>query len=380
MRVPPLASAASSLALTLLLAAGPLACGEKDAGSSASSSTASSTTASASSQGGATSATPADDGKEASGQDSAGPRDLGQGGGGRPKSNNPAPTSTGAPQAGLTPIAVVAAEGKAVVLAEGRRATLRMDPSQTYWNGKDLLLRFREGQRVYGKGDATWWQPGAMPASAANIGDVLQASGQLGTWLEVETLHSGQHRVWANVSGQRHRLGIFKQAPTASVLLLSPDGAAVGTASPRLGKASGFQYEEGGAARDALPADAAAVAEVAPDKAEALAWRTDLALLRGGEVQTSWSRMLDLDRDGQAEGVVCVTGGKDEQDCYVVDTVDGARRYFGLSGFLPKAGGPQPRAFTYKDGAYVMLVVSGGRAPLWVARYDGTRFLAEDVR
>ncbi|MCK6503717.1 hypothetical protein L6R53_10010 [Myxococcota bacterium] len=369
MRAPALACAASFL--TLALAAGPLACGEKDAGTPASSAAASASAGAATEAGGP---------PKASGQDSAGPRDLGEGGARRPKSNNPAPTSTGVPAAGLAPIAVVAAEGKAVVMAEGRRATLRMDPAQTFWNGKELLLRFHDGQRVYGPGDATWWQPGEVPASAANIGAVLQASGQLGTWLEVETLQSGQHRVWANISGQRHRLGIVKQAPTASVFLLAPAGTSGGTASPRLGKASGFQFDGAGAAQDALPTEAEAVAEVAPDKAQALAWKTDLALLRGGAVETTWSRMVDLDRDGQAEGLVCVSGGKDDQDCYVVDTVDGAPRYFGLTGFQVKAGGAQPRAFTYKDGTYLMLVAGGEKSALWVARYDGTRFLSEGVR
>ena len=365
----------SALLLSALLTTSSTACGEKD-GEKAPATTPSSTAASTS-----TGPAAASGKKPAASGDSAGPRDLDAGqGGGRPKTNNPAPTSTGTPSAGLSPIAVVAAEGKAVVMSEGRRATLRMDPTQTFWDGKHLLLSFRDGQRVYGPGDAIWWQPGQVPGHAANLGAVLQASGQLGSWLEVETLQSGQHRVWANISGQRHRLGIFKEAPTASVLLLAPTGAAVGAASPRLGKASGFQFDGSSAPKDALPTDATAAPDVVPDKDQAQAWRTELSTLRGAEVTATWSRMVDMDRDGEAEGVTCVTGGKDDYDCYVVESQDGNRRYFGLTGFEVKAGGTAPRAFTYKDGTYLMLLAGAESPALWVARYDGTRFLAEGVR
>lgn len=314
--------------------------------------------------------------------DSAGQRTLETGERGtRPKNSNPAPTSLGSPAPGLTPIAVVLVEGKAVILSEGRRATLRMDPSSTWWDGKDLRLAHHGGMRIYGQGDATWWQAGEVPANLANLGGLLQASGQLGTWVEVETLKSGQQRVWANVSGKRQRLGIFKEAPVASIYLLSPAPKAEGTESTRLGKASGFAFDAQGQPQRTIPTGATAIAPKAPPAADLDQWKADLGKLRGADVTPTWSAAVDLDRDGKDEGAICVTGGKDDTDCYVVDLREGALRYYGLSSMKLAAGAPAPLAFSYREGVYLMHVAgTAERASLAVARYDGVRFVAEGVR
>lgn len=300
----------------------------------------------------------------------------------KPETNNLAPTSVEVPKDGTQPIAVVLVDGKAVVLAEGRRASLRLDPAKTYWTGKELALVYNEGLKVFGQGDATWWQPTAVPEGAKSLSDLLAAEGKLGTWVEVETLKSGQKRVWLNVGGKRSRAGIFKTDPTSSISLMAPPPTKVGQESISLSKASGFVYEEG-QPKNTPPTSAEAVPVKAPDDATKAQWTADLTKLRGAATTLTWATTIDLDRDGTEEGVACAQGGKDDHHCYVVEKTDTATRYHGVSSmrFNGGASSAAPQTFSLRGGNYVMHATgSGTTASLWVARYDGSVYLVEGVR
>jgi len=280
-------------------------------------------------------------------------------------------------------VALVLADGKAVVMSEGRRASLRMQPDQTRWTGATMAVSYNGGVRMYGADEATWWQPGAAPANSQLLSDMLAAAGQLGDWVEVESLKTGQKRVWANVSGKRDRVGIFKVAPQASLYLLVPAPASEGKEATRMMKSSGFQFDDQGRSRNVIPTGATAAPVQAAPAASMKAWATELSTLRGAATTITWSTLLDLDRDGTDEGVLCVKGGKDDSDCYVVDDKDGVHRYFGLTNlkFAGGAAAQAPLAFTTPTGTYVMLSADvGDNHALWVARYDGHRYLVEGVR
>lgn len=322
----------------------------------------------------ATAATPASDG----------PRTMeAQEGGDRPETNNLAPTSVEVPKDGSQPIAVVLVDGKAVILAEERRGGMRVDPAKTYWTGTQLVMVHNEGLKVFGPGDSTWWQPTAVPEGAKSLAELLAAEAKLSTWVEVETLKSGQRRVWVNVGGKRSRAGIFKTDPTSSVSLLAPPTTKTGKESLRLSKASGFVFDDGGQPTNVPPTTAQAVPVKAPDAATTAKWTADLTKLRGAAVTLTWATQIDLDRDGVDEGVVCTKGGQDDQHCYVVETSAAVTQYHGLSSmrFSGGSSAEAPQTFALRGGHYVMHATgSGDAAALWVARYNGGEYLVESVR
>ncbi|NOY27446.1 MAG: hypothetical protein GXP62_16390 [Oligoflexia bacterium] len=244
-------------------------------------------------------------------------------------------------------------------------------------------MTYHDGLRIFSQTDLTWWQPGALPASAANLGTVLSGSNQVGDWVEVETLKAGQKRIWVNVGGKRSRLGIFKTDPTASIYLLSPPPPHVGRASIRLSKASGFAFDDAGAPQNTVPKGATALPLKAPDPDTKAQWSRDLSKLRGAATTITWATLLDLDQDDADEGFACVAGGADDQDCYVIEPTQAAPHYLGVS-TMRFDGGPAdaaPKAFKKGQGIYVMHATgSGDTARLWVARYDGGGYIVEGVR
>lgn len=312
-----------------------------------------------------------------------GSRDLDSAGSGeRPSNSNPNPSTASSSGAGVVAIAVVQVGEQAVVMSEAQRATLRMDIARTHWTGSDLALTHNDGTRFWSHGDASWWQPGPPPAGSTPLAQLLGAVTEPATWLEVESLGTGKKRVWANIDGKRQRVGIYDKDPGAAMILQSKAPAKVGQESPRLSRASGFTYDASGKPQSAPPSEGKELPATAPSAEERAAWEADLAKLRGAAVTTTWSGSLDLDRDSVAEGVICLTGGKDDNHCYVIDTVDGTRRYHGLGSMTYKGeGGVAPVAFTLRDGVYLMQAAGTAENPVvWVGRFDGQRYTVDGVK
>lgn len=305
------------------------------------------------------------------------------GSGEKPANSNPNPTSASSAGQGTVALAVVQVGTQVVVVGETQRATLRMDLARTWWTGADLAVTYNDGTRIWSHGDATWWQPGAPPADSKPLAELMSASTEPAPWLEVESLGSGKKRVWANIDGKRQRVGIFDTEPTASLILQSKSGAATGKESARLTRASGFSYDASGKPQSAPPNEGKELPAAAPSAEERGAWEADLTKLRGAAITTTWSNTADLDRDGQAEGLICVTGGKDDQHCYAVDTVGGVRRYYGLGSMTYKGGegSVAPLVFTLREGVYVMQAAGTAENPVvWVGRFDGQRYLVEGIK
>jgi len=111
-------------------------------------------------------------------------------------------------------------------------------------------------------------------------------------------------------------------------------------------------------------------------------WVSDIGQIRSGEVSIDQAIMVDLDRDGQTEAVVCVSGGTGEENCFVVDTVGDERRYFGLN--LGAKGDAPLMAFAVLDGHYISWVGRINRSTretdkdkLFIVRFDGGGYVTE---
>lgn len=310
-----------------------------------------------------------------------GTREIEMGGGTRPPNSNPNPESARS-QAGAVAMAVVLVGEKAVVVTESQRAVMRLDLERALWTGNELALSQNGGTRIWGHGDATWWQP-SPAAGTVPLKDAVASAKDAATWLESETLPNGKRRIWATIDGKRERLGIFDADPAGAAILQSKPVPLAGKEAPRLNRSAGFSFGADGAPQAAPPKDATAQAIAAPSDAQRAAWLEELGRLRGGTITLTWASTLDLDRDGAAEGVACVAGGKDDDNCYVVEEVDGGRRYYGLGALSVPAGEArlQPVAFTLKEAPYLLQAVGDAQNPVvLVSRFDGGRYVTDSIK
>lgn len=275
----------------------------------------------------------------------------------------------------------VLSAGKVDIVSDRRDASIRMDPTQLWWSPSGLEQEAKGGVRWYGADDGSYWRAGAVRPGSQRLSDLLALPGKVGSWVEATDRGNGRFLAIANLSGRQNRIGMLPAAPESSIVLVVPLAARQGQESRRLGKAHGFQFAEGGGPLNVLPTGATALPIEAPSAADKKAWTADLTMLRGAAPTLTWATMVDLDRDGQKEGALCVTGGKDDQACYVVDTVDGVRRWHGLSTLRWDGGDAvaAPLAFTQGDGTYLMHVPAA-RPVLLLARWTGSAYMVESVR
>ncbi len=281
-------------------------------------------------------------------------------------------------------MAAIGAQGQVSLVSPLRKANMRVAATELVWTPRGFERRTGGGVRVWAADDATWWRPGELSKDAQTLADLLSLAGGVGDW--VETRPQGPTRVlaYATVAGQRQRVGVLAGPPDGSIVLMVTPGSGPGTESRRLAKNHGFQFDDAGTPRNVIPTGATALPLDPPDADMSKLWTSELTSLRGAAPTITWATQLDLDRDGSKEGALCVTGGKDDQDCYVVDTVDGVRRYYGQQTLHFEGGdaASAPLAFQHGDGVYIMHVPGGAQARpvILLTRWDGSTYLTQSVR
>ncbi|MCB9779515.1 MAG: hypothetical protein H6742_13210 [Alphaproteobacteria bacterium] len=296
----------------------------------------------------------------------------------------PIPAAVDRVDDGATAVGIVGLGDQAVLVSKGRQATLRVPAADTRWNGWALERRQGKGIKVVGVTETQWWRPGDFSADASTLADMLAEKGSVDDWVETQPVGTqGAQRIHVNLDGRKERLGISDSAPT-STLFLQPKVPVQGgtTAAARLSRTSGFQKADDGSWAASPPTGAEAVAADTGTAEQTATWTADLADQRGAPVKIAWSQVLDLDRDGAAEAVVCVTGGEADDDCYVYDQIDGERRYHGLTGM--RLGAVSPFAFTIEGAPYLAHVPpqpegSPPRPAMSILRWDGTRYALEGI-
>jgi hypothetical protein len=150
-----------------------------------------------------------------------------------------------------------------------------------------------------------------------------------------------------------------------------------GTSTPTVADELSWPREEG-LPLPTLPDGMTEIHSLATPAQEAI-WLADIGEIRGGEVTLRQSLVVDLDRDGEAEGAVCVSGGKGDYTCFLVDDVGTERRYFGLN--LGLMGDSPLMAFANDEGHYLAWVGRLNRSrsetdtsKLHLVRFDGGGF------
>lgn len=298
---------------------------------------------------------------------------------------SPAATADAAPPpTRFAPVAAIGAQGQVSIVSPLRKANMRADAKELYWTPRGFERRVGSGVRVWAADDATWWRPGDLSPDARSLADLLAMSGGVGDWVESRPQGPTRMLVYANIAGQRERVGVLPGPPDSSIVLMVPPGGGPGKESRLLARNHGFQFDDEGKPLHVVPSGATALPLAPPDDALARTWTSDLAGLRGATPTITWATKLDLDRDGQDEGALCVTGGKDDQDCYVVDETAGTRRYYGLSTMRFEGGdaATAPLPFRHGDGVYIMHVPSGpqARPVILLARWDGSTYRTQSVK
>lgn len=298
----------------------------------------------------------------------------------QPAAQQPA-TTKATPTTPLHPVGVVASKDRISLVSHLRRGNVALDPAELRWSPTGFERSYRGGITWMGADDTTWWTMAQPSPTSQPLPDLLKMAGGVGSWVEATDRGNGRFLTVAMISGQRARVGMLDGGPTASIMLLAPTPTPHGTESRTLTRSHGFTVSGDGVPANTIPKDATALPRKAPSDDQAGTWKAELGKLRGAEVKLTWSTLLDLDRDGQDEGAVCVSGGDDEHDCYVVDDQDGQRRWYGLS--TMEYGGDKdaeaPLAFQHGSGVYLMQAVPE-RKLLLHARWTGTDYVAASVK
>lgn len=284
---------------------------------------------------------------------------------------------------------VYQAKDEALIWSESRSGTRGTKVDQSFWLGTGYAIRENEAYR-YSLADGVDYLSltaptgaGVQPMSAVVAGSTQAPPAY--AW-SVEVAPNGFHRVFIKPPvGERQRIGMYPDAPSAPTWLEATLPAAT-NAAPPLSKSSGWLALEGGAPgfQNVLPQGATPLATTdAPPEALA-AWAQVLPKLRGGAVEIKLAKVADLDRDGAPETFLCVSGGRNAP-CYVVDKAGEEERFYVTT--LPWDGtnpALQPLFFQIGADAYVALAEppsdTGKAGALSVVRFNGAGFLTDTLR
>lgn len=290
-----------------------------------------------------------------------------------------APAASAAPVR-LEPVGVVDSSARASFVSAKQRATLGLDPKEVRWSPAGLERIYNGGVQWFGADGTSFWHPGTPDARSQSLVDLLAMAGGVGSWVETADRGNGRVLTTANLGGQRHRVGMLAGGPTASIVLMVPTAPPHGVESRVLARSHGFKFAADGTPTNAVPDGATALPVEAPSAEQTAAAVKDLGSLRGAAVTVTWSTRVDLDRDGAKELALCVTGGKDSTDCYVLDEQQGQRRYYGLSAIKGKSGdtAAAPLPFQHGEGVYLMQAIPDRKVIVHV-RWTGTEYEAPVV-
>jgi hypothetical protein len=273
--------------------------------------------------------------------------------------------------------------------SDSRTGMLSMDTDKLAWSPNGFESPDLGGTKVLAPGGAQYWRFTPGKVKTTPIKDLYAAPGAAPEGYAISADPGKANRIEVTMRGPEGRyirVGLFPEAPTATTWLqgVLPTGVKV---APRLDKSSGWKLSDDGTAKAEIPDGATPATMTAPSDDRLKGWLADAAKLRGGEVKALWSGVLDLDGDPETEGLLCVSGGKGDYPCLVVDEVGGERRYHAVN--LPYddvSKGAAPIAFA-KDGAnYVMWLGPVARAPagspaqIQTVRFTGAAFQAETIR
>jgi hypothetical protein len=287
-----------------------------------------------------------------------------------------------------TPAAVaIQVAGRAYLWTDGRTAMMSMNTEAASWSDDGFAYANLGGAQVLAPGGSFYWRFGEAKAPQTPMAEVFKQTTTPPAGFEVKVESGRGDKVQVSIlgpEGRKVRVGLFNEVPSAVVWLQGklPEGT---TASKALDKTAGWKMEgDGVTPKMELPDGATAVA-AAPVPPETLTiWGADLNKLRSGEAKVVTSSLYNLDGDPYIEGFVCASGGKGDYSCFVVDEINGERRYYATNiPYDDPAKGAAPIAFTKDGGTYLMWV---GRTPrandtmpklLQVLRYGPSGYTVE---
>lgn len=257
-----------------------------------------------------------------------------------------------APQSGVA--AVVHLGDRALLWTEGRTSALGRKVEGLSWSEVGFSWSAKDGHEVLAPGGALYWRATA-PKDGRPVADLLAKPDVApeGYELTASAGRGGNYKLGLTAPGGRsYRLGMSRDTPKTTAWLKGVLPSGVKATSP-LAKDTAWPKDAEGRLTNALPEGLTAVT-AAPAAAEKTAsWTADLKKLAGAEATVAGSMVLDLDRDGTDETVVCMDRTTGDYGCFVVDEVGGINQFHGVQ--MPWRGGDSaPLAASKGEAPYVL--------------------------
>jgi hypothetical protein len=257
-----------------------------------------------------------------------------------------------APQSGVA--AAVHVGDQALLWTEGRTNALGRKVSELSWSSEGFEWASMGGAQVLAPGGALYWRFGPSK-DARPLADLLTApkAAPAGYELTASAGRGGNYKLGLKAPGERnYRLGMSRDTPKATAWLEGKLQPGVKATAP-LAKDISWPRDASGQLSNALPTGLSAV-EAKPASAEqAAAWTPDLQKLAGADAKLVATMMVDLDRDGAAEGLACMDKTSGDYNCFVIDIVGDITQYHGVK--MPFQGGAEaPLPAKMGDSPYVV--------------------------